>query len=66
MFPIRSIDRQNKITNIAKGLWAVDLGSALERPPLGGDIYAEQRAAFLVRKGESPTNNANMDSPACA
>lgn len=62
LFPVRTLWGQEKINNIAKGFWAADEGRELERPALlGGDIYAEQRAAFLVRKGVPPTSDADTD-----
>jgi microsomal dipeptidase-like Zn-dependent dipeptidase len=66
--PTRLGWQQNKINNIAKGLWAADeerrrgVRRDLENPVLfGGDTYAEQRAAYLV--GMSPTRDTGVDPP---
>jgi hypothetical protein len=50
---------QNKINNIAKGFLATS-EAQLERPSLGSDAHAEQRAAFLVaRDSAAATPGAN-------
>jgi hypothetical protein len=52
--PKRTPWQQGKIRNLAKGFRATSRRQ-LENPPLGGNTYNEQLAAYLVRQGQSPS-----------